>query len=214
MGLVAEVAFTRQLVLVFGSSTYAFSTMLAVFLLGIGSGGAIGTRFRTNHLRKLEWTVAITAALFSLSALSVYFLPRLYLEGYLVLGQDFHSGLVLRFLLAAVVLLPGCIGLGIAFPLAAHEAGATGGSTGRLYAANTLASVAGSTLAVFLFVPLLGPRVTIATIALLAGLACGKRCLPVLIITACGFIPPPAVAREHLLAGWRKVSLPMAFEIV
>ena len=201
LGLVAEVAFTRRLVLVFGSSTYAFSAMLAVFLLGIGLGGALGTRLKKNHLRRLEWTVAITAALFSLVMLAIYLLPRLYLTGYAAWGDSFRVGLLLRFLLAAAVLLPGTIGLGLAFPLAAHAAGRTAGSTGTLYAANTLASVLGSTLAVFLFVPLLGPQATVVAVALAAGLACGKRTWPVLLITAAGLIPPPAVAREHLLAG-------------
>jgi MFS family permease len=42
LGLAAEVAFVRSLVLVFGSTTYAFTTMLAIFLLGIGAGGALG----------------------------------------------------------------------------------------------------------------------------------------------------------------------------
>jgi len=201
LGLVAEVAFTRQLVLVFGSSTYAFSTMLAVFLLGIGIGGAVGTRLKSNHLRRLEWTVAITAALFSLSMLAVYLLPRLYLAGYAAWGDSFGAGLLIRFLLAAAILLPGTIGLGIAFPLAAHAAGRTARSTGSLYALNTLASVLGSTLAVFVFVPLLGPRTTVVAVALAAGLACNRKTWPILLITAAGLLPAPAIAREHLLAG-------------
>ncbi|MHC4958827.1 MAG: fused MFS/spermidine synthase [Planctomycetota bacterium] len=202
LGLVAEVAFTRQLVLVFGSSTYAFSTMLAVFLFGIGAGGALGTRFTNrNQLARLEWTVATTAALFSLGALAVYFLPRLYIVGYGALGAGFGAGLVLRFLLAALVLLPGALGLGIAFPLAAHAAGRTGKSTGMLYAANTAASVLGSTLAVFVFIPWLGPTLAVAGVAVVAALACGPRRAILALVATAGLLPPPDVAREHLLSG-------------
>lgn len=209
LGLVAEVAFTRQLVLVFGSATYAFTTMLGVFLLGIGAGGAIGARIarRTSkHLALLRTTVALTAAVFSLTALAVYLLPRIYLEGFLRLGGGFGAGLALRLLLSALVLLPGALGLGIAFPLAAHvaAAGAAGSGTGRLYAANTLASILGSTTAVFWLVPLLGPQHATALAALLAALlaaAARPRLLAIAAVTALGLLPAPQVARERLLSG-------------
>jgi spermidine synthase len=209
MGLVAEVAFTRQLVLVFGSATYAFTTMLGVFLLGIGLGGAIGARIarrEAGHLALLETTVAVTAAVFALSALLVYLLPRLYLEGFLRIGGGFGAGLALRLVLAAIVLLPGALGLGIAFPLAAHvaTAGAAGSGTGRLYAANTLASIVGSTIAVFWLVPLFGPQHAAAAAALLAALLAAarrRRLLLVAAVAALGLLPAPQVARERLLSG-------------
>jgi spermidine synthase len=211
LGLAAEVAFTRHLVLVFGSPTYAFTTMLSIFLLGIGLGGAIGTRLArqgARHLARLEVTVATTAALFSLSALVVYLLPRLYLEGYLAWGAAFREGLWLRFLLSALVLLPGALGLGIAFPLAAHvaTAGTMGAGTGRLYAANTFASIVGSTCAVFWLVPALGPQHAVAAMAVATGLVVAltaRRAAPLvlLLVTAVGLVPPSAVARERLLSG-------------
>ncbi|MHC4491788.1 MAG: fused MFS/spermidine synthase, partial [Planctomycetota bacterium] len=211
LGLAAEVAFVRSLVLVFGSTTYAFTTMLAIFLLGIGAGGAVGARLARRdegHLRRLETTVATTAALFSLSALVVYLLPRLYLDGYLAWGGAFDAGLALRFVLAALVLLPGALGLGVAFPLAAHvaTAGTMGAGTGRLYAANTLASITGSTCAVFVLVPALGPHYAVVAVALVTALvvAVTARRVVVLVLlgfTAAGLVPPTAVARERMLAG-------------
>jgi spermidine synthase len=211
LGLVAEVAFARSLVLVFGSTTYAFSTMLAVFLLGIGAGSLLGSALARSGRcrRRLETTLALTAALFSLSALVVYELPRLYLELYLRLGADFEAGIVLRLLLSALVLLPGSLGLGAAFPLAAHLAAGgrgVGEGTGKLYAANTVASIAGSTLAVFALVPLLGPQHAVASVAILAAavaLVSGRRAAlaALLLVAAVGLKPPSEQARERLLAG-------------
>jgi spermidine synthase len=212
LGLVAEVAFTRSLVLVFGSTTYAFSMMLAVFLLGIGAGSLIGTRLARRpgrQLSRLATTLAATAALFALAGLVVYALPRLYLQLYLALGEGFTTGLLLRVLLAALVLLPGSLGLGIAFPLAAHLAAgarAVGDGTGRLYAANTLASICGSTLAVFVLVPTLGPQIAVAAVAIAAGAIAVFVQRKVLVgalaaVTLVGLVSPTEPARERLLAG-------------
>jgi spermidine synthase len=210
LGLAAEVAFTRRLVLVLGSTTYAFTTTLGVFLLGIGLGGALGAllaRRRTGHLRMLEITVATTAALFSLATLVVYLLPRLYLNGIVGWADTWSDGLLLRFLLCLPVLLPGALGLGVAFPLAAHlaTAGSLGAGTGRLYAANTLASIVGSTTAVFLLLPLLGPDLTVVATALaVAGFAALRfRLIPgvLVLVTAIGLLSPPPEARERLLSG-------------
>ena len=211
LGMAAQVAFARSLVLVFGSTTYAFTTMLAIFLFGIATGGALGTRWTSppeKVLRRLATTVALTAALFSVSALAVYFLPRLYLLGYLEIGNSFEAGIALRFLLAGCVLLPGTIGLGVAFPLAARVAGegAAGAGTGRLYAANTAASVLGSTLAVFALVPWIGPQGTVALVAVcvatvVAALARRRGLVALILLSATGFVPPSATARERLLSG-------------
>ena len=204
-------AFTRSLVLVFGSATYAFTTMLAVFLFGIGAGGAIGTRLARDGERlrhKLETTVAATAALFSLAALFVYMLPRLYISFYLSLDGSFGAGLWTRFVLSSLVLLPGALGLGVAFPLAVHLAASreSGAGTGRAYAANALAGIVGSVLAVALLIPTLGPQYTVALAALgtalVAALGARRRLVWALTaVAALGFVPPFNVAKERLLAG-------------
>jgi spermidine synthase len=45
----AEVVWTRLLSLLFGATTYAFSIILAVFLIGLGIGSAIGFKPRSQH---------------------------------------------------------------------------------------------------------------------------------------------------------------------
>src|SRR5262245_18892327 len=44
----AEVVWTRLLSLLFGATTYAFSVILAVFLIGLGIGSAIGSTIARN----------------------------------------------------------------------------------------------------------------------------------------------------------------------
>jgi len=214
LGLVAEVCYTRSLVLVTGSTTYSFSLMLAVFLLGIGLGSLLGRRLaRTarDPVARLEVVVAATGALLGLGTLLMFGLPRLFLQGYLFIQEyslGFGGGLLLRALLVTLVMLPGALGLGAAFPLAIQVAGAhsAGAGTGRLYAANTLASILGSTLAAFLFVPLLGPHYGLATVAvgvaLFAVLPARRPAGWVLLaITALGLVPPSRVAFERLHSG-------------
>src|SRR4029079_16755142 len=64
----AEVVWTRLLSLLFGATTYAFSIILAVFLIGLGIGSAIGSsmaRNTANARANLGWVqllVALTTA--------------------------------------------------------------------------------------------------------------------------------------------------------
>ena len=209
LGMAAEGAFVRGLVLVFGSTTYAFTIMLSIFLFGIALGGTIGTRMTgPNSLKRLGQTVAWTAGLLGLGALSIYLLPRVYLIGYDALGSGFGAGIVLRAVMTSMVLLPGAIGLGIAFPLAADVAAseARAEGTGRLYAANALASVLGSTCAVFFLFPYLGPAYTVAVAGLLvSALAFSETRNPAqlapLVLVLGAFWPPSDVMRERLLTG-------------
>src|SRR4029434_5068354 len=46
--LAAGVVWTRQLSLMFGATVYAFSLILAVFLVGLGIGAAIGSAIARN----------------------------------------------------------------------------------------------------------------------------------------------------------------------
>jgi len=207
LGLAAEVAFVRLLVLVFGSTTYAFTVMLGVFLLGIGLGGAAGSLLRPRDARRaLATCVGATAVLFSAGALLVYLLPRLYLLAWTGPVETWAGGIWLRVGLASLVMLPGSIGLGAAFPLAARVTAHDARGAGALYAWNTAASILGSTVAVFWLVPAIGPQATIALGGVLAAavalaLAPRRFGVALLALAALGFLPPPETARERLLSG-------------
>jgi len=185
--LVHQVVWSRSLALVFGSTTYAVSTVLAAFMGGLAAGslwmGRRGDRV-VNPLRfyaMLELAIAVmaVAVLFALPALGPVY--RLANEA---AGGSIVALSALRFLLACAALLPPTIMMGATLPiLSAHversraaEGGVAGRLTSALYAANTVGAVGGAALAGFALLPSLGMRAS-AIVAALANLAAAAGAL-------------------------------------
>ena len=161
--LLYEIAWTRALILVIGSSTYAFTTILACFLLGIGLGSLVavgrGRAPRELLLRAAlaQGAVAVLAALLFpfFRALPVYVVATLQVDFFSVANL-----LALHALAVAVVVIPPAVGMGLSFPLlaelASERAGATGREVGRAYFANTLGSIAGAVVTGFALIHVIG----------------------------------------------------------
>ncbi len=166
--LLYEIAWTRVLVLVVGSSTYAFTTILVCFLLGIGLGSLVAIG-RGRSVRDLLVRAALVqgaiAALASLlfpffRALPMYIVATLRLESASATQLFALQGIVL-----AAVIIPPALGMGVAFPLltelAARRGGSSGAEAGRAYLANTIGSIAGSAITGFLLVHTIGAERTL-----------------------------------------------------
>lgn len=189
ISMALEVVWTRALVFYIHNSTYAFSAILAVYLLGLAAGAGVGARLSTGRhaLKWMGWT--LLAICFSLLlAIAIYrSLPALVEP---ILGQTLPSGLAgfpdrsywivqswvaalgSIFVQAGVVLFAPAFLFGLVFPLALRFAeGSTADPAvlvGRLYASNTLGSVIGTVLGAFLLVPLLGTRGALVLLAWLS----------------------------------------------
>ncbi|MEK6767960.1 MAG: fused MFS/spermidine synthase [Gemmatimonadota bacterium] len=166
--LLYEIAWTRVLVLVVGSSTYAFTTILACFLLGIGLGSLVAIGRGRPPRDLLIRSALIQSAIAVLAALLFPFFRALpvYIVG--TLQVTFLSPtelLVLHGLAIAVVVVPPAVGMGLSFPilaeLAAERTGTTGRESGRAYLANTLGSIVGAVVTGFLLVHLIGSERTL-----------------------------------------------------
>jgi spermidine synthase len=171
--MVFEVAWTRALSLVIGSSTYAFTAVLAVVLVGIAAGSAVyawrwGARpAGPAALGAIELGVGVFAAL---ALLGFERMPDLLLTG---LRWSAAPGWValLQILVSAVALLPATLFIGASFPcaLAAMAVGGApmrqeiGRQVGHLYAANTVGAVAGVILGGLVLVPGWGVHATLKT---------------------------------------------------
>jgi spermidine synthase len=166
--LLDEIAWTRVLVMVVGGSTYAFTLVLLMFLLGIGLGSAVVAGRRTARpTTAADAAVAqgITGAGAALllgffGALPLYILAVLQHPGF---GTTARLAL-LGVAVGAVVLIPA-IGMGLSFPLladlAAPRDAARGADVGAAYALNTLGSIAGAVLTGFVLVVALGTETTL-----------------------------------------------------
>jgi spermidine synthase len=165
--LVFEVAWTRALSMVLGSSIYAFATMLAGFLAGIALGSLLARRRIDRLARPVEaygFGVGLLGVGALLTVLSFRALPDVFLS--LIDRFGISGTLFVGFgvaLAAAVMLLPTLV-LGALFPLVvravARERGEEGGTVGDVYFVNTIGSAAGAFAAGFLLVPHLGLRWT------------------------------------------------------
>lgn len=166
--LVYQVAWFRELRLIFGASTAASAAVLAVFMGGLGVGGVVlGKRAdrAENPLAlyaNLELLVAVTAAL---TPATVWLADRAYLAtgGAGTLGDAGAS--VLRLLLAFLVLAPSTVAMGGTLPAAA-KAVERDRDLGRqrlamLYGVNTFGAVTGTLIANFLFLEVFGTRLTL-----------------------------------------------------
>jgi spermidine synthase len=158
VSLALEVLWTRMLAEGTGSSIYIFTTILAIFLLGIALGSFLYRRFARPAGERLG---ALGLCLAGVGVLA---------QATVVLGSGMvgHVPFVVR---TVVALLPATVLMGYAFPLAGRlatpSADAAGGSVGLLYAANTGGSILGSFGAAFVLAGTLG---TNGSILLLGGL--------------------------------------------
>lgn len=174
--LAYEVVWTRLLVLFLESTTYAFTVMLAAFLLGIALGSAAVSPFlrRARNgplaLAALQALVAISSLL-ALQALAAMEPLLLWLGFASAQGPSIGAMAVLAF----TAMFPPALFLGMSFPLAVTLFTAGGEQVGRrlgsLYAANVFGAIFGALAAGFLLVPILGSNTTLTLLAVVNALA-------------------------------------------
>jgi spermidine synthase len=170
--LAYEIIWSRLLNLVLGNSVYAFSAMLAVYLLGIAAGSMVMSRF----VQRAHDAILV----FALLEMAVAFLVVISLHVFVAVGtidrdprytfsllwssDDF----IALFRNALVIILPVTFILGALFPIAVHSLRATGQASeivGRLYGWNTVGSILGSLVTGFVAIPLLGTLKTVLVLA-------------------------------------------------
>jgi len=170
--LTLQVVWTRLLVQILGPTTYAFSTVVAIFIVGIAIGAAIASRIVTrmkNPAVGLAASMLVSAAL-ALAAASAVDWALLTLGG-IVARPEYQFIDVLRreVLLVMALLLPMTIAFGTAFPFAVALAGGRDENVtenlGVIYAINTVGAILGSLLAGFVLIPLIGLHTTIRIVA-------------------------------------------------
>lgn len=173
--LASEVAWTRSLVLLIGPTTYGFAFVVSAVIFGLAAGSAFGARWSERRgalsaTSYLGWA-QLGAAIGSLAVIAV--LGRAVLPA----GRLVHAYadapmalLALELLGVALLLFPSSFFFGATFPLAVSvvsRAGrAPGAATGSVFAWNTAGALAGSLLAGFLWIPMLGSESTLKLAAL------------------------------------------------
>jgi spermidine synthase len=187
-GLIYQVVWTQDLVLVFGNTTQAIVTTVTAFLagLGIGSllGAAIGARLRRALLvyGLLEVTVAGLALLMPLG---FDIIATVFRSAYLSLPAGEVA--LIRFALAFAALTPVTLIMGMTLPVLTRHLVRTDPDVGeriaRLYGLNTLGAVVGSVASGYLLIELLGLRgTTFVAVGLNLGAGAGalliSRALP------------------------------------
>lgn len=174
--LVLQVVWTRVLALIMGPTTYAFSTMVAVFIAGLAIGAAIASRLATRTRQPIAGLSICLALSVGCAAAAAAFVDRGVLAvAALVARPDvtFTDVLVRQALLAVGLLAPMTIAFGAAFPFAVSVATRTDDTVtsdlGLIYAVNTAGAIAGALLAGFVLIPALGLHGTIRLVAILGG---------------------------------------------
>ena len=173
--LAAEVVWTRAMVFGFGTSTYAFASILVAVLAAITVGSALYARWppARDLERRLGAVLVVEGLAFGLSAYAFSMMDLLALHGAAI---DMAAWLprpltwpVLWIGVALLVAGPATLVSGYAFPLAAHLRGVQLGSaargSGQVSAVNTAATILGSLAAGFWLLPALGVGGATAAIA-------------------------------------------------
>ena len=176
--LLDEIAWTRVLVMLVGGSTYAFTLVLLVFLLGIGLGSVIVAR-RSMPRADTAASAALAQGITGIGAAALFLFFGMLPSYIIAVFQITNASAAARLLLmgvaiGAVVLIPA-IGMGMSFPLltdlATRSRRARGADVGSAYAINTIGSILGAVLTGFVLVVALGTQATLRVGLLINALA-------------------------------------------
>ncbi|MGH9482367.1 MAG: fused MFS/spermidine synthase, partial [Terriglobales bacterium] len=157
----AEVVWTRQFGMLFGATVYAFSLILATFLVGLGLGAWGGARLakRPRPRWALGWSQMLLVGGIAWTAWQIAdSLPYWPVDPLLTSSPWFTFQIDWARCLWAI--LPAAILWGASFPLALAGAARHGEDPGKvvggIYAANTLGGIAGALLLSLWLIPAIG----------------------------------------------------------
>ena len=168
VALVYQVAWNRILSLLLGSSVYAFSLILSVFILGLALGTASFSRLlhRFSSIMRIYGITQVIIGLFSLSIIPLFgyvpFANRWIYENW---GLQFESVQLANFAIIFALIFVPTFFMGAQFPLViklmARKLETLGRHVGRAYACNTIGAIVGSFVAGFILIPGLGLQTTL-----------------------------------------------------
>jgi spermidine synthase len=193
-GLMYEVVWSRQLVLVFGNTTQAISTILTGFFGGLAIGSFLGGRLADRVRSPLRLYGAIELVLVVVVLLTpVTF--RLLHEVYRGVFPSIESQPIvlalIRFVLAVLALAPATVLMGATLPTLTRQLSRDrhlAAAFGRLYAANTLGAIVGTLVAGLVLIELFG-----LTGTLVIGAACSAAAGAVALLLSRGSETGPPV---------------------
>ena len=167
-GLIYEVVWQRMLILVFGNTTYATTTVVAALLGGMAAGSFYFGRVADRTRRPLRLYASLEAGIGIFAILSpviISAMPVIYVGLYRSLPVAPFLPSLTRLLLAFLILLVPSFLMGGTLPVIARfiirRFERLGWGVGILYGVNTLGGVVGAFCAAFLFLTWLGVRETI-----------------------------------------------------
>ncbi|MBI2902400.1 MAG: fused MFS/spermidine synthase [Candidatus Methylomirabilis oxyfera] len=163
--MIYEVAWTRALSLVVGSSIYAFSAMLTTFLVGLALGSFLFARIwgKRQVGPMLFGGLEVAAGFAALAVVPIIErLPDLVLGIMKRMSPSPGGALLTQFSLSFLVMIVPTTILGSAFPCAvqicARALPRLGRDIGQVYSANTVGTIGGALLAGFLLIPRIGAQ--------------------------------------------------------
>jgi spermidine synthase len=169
LALLYEVAWSRALILVFGSSIYAFATILTTYLLGL----ALGSMMLGRLADRVKNPTALFAILQMVIGASVFFTTPLIgrLPDYFMIffsGKNVSWGGIAfsEFIVCFLLILLPTFASGASFPLVTrifmnYRGFKAGRTVADVYTLNTLGGIFGSLVAGFIFIPTLGVEKTL-----------------------------------------------------
>lgn len=182
-GLIYEVVWARQLVLVFGNTTQAVSAILTGFFAGMAVGSVVGGRVadRVRSPLRLYGLLEIAVAVVALATPVLFAGVReAYRSSYDSLAGSPNALLAVRYGLALVALAPATVLLGATLPvLTRHLARSRddlGSAFGRLYTFNTLGAIVGTAASGLILIEIVGLAGTLA-VGVTCSLAAGGAAL-------------------------------------
>lgn len=178
-GLIYQVVWTRKLVLLFGTTAFAVSTVLSVFFLGLGIGSFWGGRLADTVRRPLLFYAAceVVMGLWAIAfVLGFDHVEAAIVEILRLVSTSRAAGVTVRAVLAAALMLVPVTLMGATLPLLAKTVARSehrrGLAIGALYVLNTTGAVAGCLFAGLYGIEMLGYTRTTA-VAAAANIAVG-----------------------------------------
>ena len=214
-GLIYQVVWTQDLVLIFGDTTLAIVTTVTAFLAGLGIGALLGSALAARLRRALAVYGLLEIAvgcLALLMPLAFDVIATLFRSAYLSLPPTEVA--LIRFGLAFVALAPATMLMGMSLPvLTRHlvrENPDVGERIARLYGLNTLGAVVGSVASGYVLIELIGLRET-TLVAVGLNLAAGSGAVLMSRLAGAAEVEPRQAARRPPLQPRQRLLLCVTF---